>query len=127
MKLGYTILYVRDAEASLVFFEKAFGLPRRFYHESGYGEIDTGSTALGFASHELGASNLPHGYVRADESPLPLGMEIALVTDDVSGAYKQALDAGAVALAGIAVLVASGLYLMHRERVARLKAKAADA
>ena len=86
MKLGYTILYVRDAEASLVFFEKAFGLPRRFYHESGYGEIDTGSTALGFASHELGASNLPHGYVRADESPLPLGMEIALVTDDVSGA-----------------------------------------
>ena len=41
---------------------------------------------------------MPHGYVRADESPLPLGMEIALVTDDVSGAYKQALDAGAVAL-----------------------------
>ena len=32
-----------------------------------------------------------------------------------------------LALAGIAVLVASGLYLMHRERVARLKAKAADA
>lgn len=32
-----------------------------------------------------------------------------------------------LALAGIVVLVASGLYLMHRERLARLKAKAADA
>ncbi len=32
-----------------------------------------------------------------------------------------------LALAGIVVLVASGLYLMHRERLARLTAKAADA
>ncbi|MBL8691695.1 MAG: DMT family transporter [Rhodospirillaceae bacterium] len=32
-----------------------------------------------------------------------------------------------LALAGIVVLVASGLYLMHRERLARLKEKAADA
>jgi lactoylglutathione lyase len=42
MKLGYTILYVRDVEASLNFFEIAFGLSRRFYHESGYGEVETG-------------------------------------------------------------------------------------
>ncbi len=53
MKLGYTIFYVNDVEASLTFFEKAFGLPRRFYHESGYGEVETGSTALGFASHDF--------------------------------------------------------------------------
>ena len=38
MKLGYVFLYVDDVEASLGFFEKAFGLPRRFYHESGYGD-----------------------------------------------------------------------------------------
>jgi hypothetical protein len=29
-------------------FEKAFGIKRRFIHESGYGEMDTGSTALAF-------------------------------------------------------------------------------
>lgn len=98
MKFGYTILYVDDVEASLAFFEAAFGLPRRFYHESGYGEVETGSTALGFASHQLGASNLPAGYVKADASILPLGMEIALVTDDVPAAFKQAVAAGATPL-----------------------------
>jgi catechol 2,3-dioxygenase-like lactoylglutathione lyase family enzyme len=33
MKLGYTILYVADVAASLSFFERAFGLKRRFLHE----------------------------------------------------------------------------------------------
>jgi len=98
MKLGYAILYVSDVEESLAFFEKAFGLPRRFYHESGYGEIETGSTALGFASHQLGISNLPEGYVKADALSMPLGMEIALVTDDVQSAYEKAIAAGAKAL-----------------------------
>ena len=98
MKFGYTILYVADVEASLTFFEKAFGLSRRFFHESGYGEIETGSTALGFASHQLGSSNLPVGYVKADESVLPLGMEIALISDDVQSAYDRAISAGATPL-----------------------------
>jgi len=98
MKLGYTILYVSDVEASLAFFDAAFGLPRRFYHESGYGEVETGSTALGFASHQLGTSNLPAGYVKADASSVPLGMEIALVTDDVHSAFDRAIAAGAIPL-----------------------------
>ena len=95
MKLGYTILYVDDVEASLTFFEKAFGLPRRFYHEGGYGEVETGATALAFASHVLGASNLPEGYVSASALNLPLGMEIALVCDDVQRAFDKAIEAGA--------------------------------
>lgn len=98
MKFGYTIVYVADVEASLSFFERAFGLSRRFFHESGYGEVETGVTALGFASHQLGASNLPAGYVKADDSIIPLGMEIALVTNNVQAAYDKALEAGAVAL-----------------------------
>jgi len=50
MKLGYTILYVPDVAASLAFFERAFGLKRRFLHETGtYGELDTGATTLAFA------------------------------------------------------------------------------
>jgi catechol 2,3-dioxygenase-like lactoylglutathione lyase family enzyme len=40
MKLDYTILYVPDVPASLAFFEQAFGLKRKFLHESGtYGEL----------------------------------------------------------------------------------------
>ncbi|WP_019101436.1 VOC family protein [Chromobacterium haemolyticum] len=99
MQFGYTILYVSDVAASLAFFENAFGLKRRFLHESGdYGELDTGATTLAFAAHPLGRMNLPEGYVAADASPLPLGMEIALVTDDVAAAHAQALRHGGVEL-----------------------------
>lgn len=100
MKLGYTIAYVPDVEDSLAFYEQAFGLERRFLHESGtYGELDTGETTLGFAAHELGDSHFPTGHVRASESARPLGMEIALVTDDVAAAHASALQHGAIELA----------------------------
>ncbi|MGD9636767.1 MAG: VOC family protein [Lautropia sp.] len=100
MKLGYTIIYVPDVAASLSFFESAFGLKRRFLHESGtYGELDTGETTLAFAAHELGDVNFPGGHVRADESRQPLGVEIALVTDDVPAAHLKAVRLGARELA----------------------------
>jgi catechol 2,3-dioxygenase-like lactoylglutathione lyase family enzyme len=100
MKLGYTIIYVPDVAASLGFFSKAFGLRQRFLHESGtYGELDTGETTLAFAAHELGDDNFPGGHVRAHESKTPLGMEIALVTDDVQQAHAKALAQGAAELA----------------------------
>jgi lactoylglutathione lyase len=98
MKFGYTIIYVADVAASLAFFEKAFSLKTRFLHESGYGELETGETTLAFASHQLGESNLPGGYVAADASPLPLGIEIAIVTDSVVEAHHHAVSAGAVSV-----------------------------
>jgi len=98
MKFGYTIIYVADVSASLAFFEKAFGLKTRFQHESGYGELETGGTTLAFATHELGTTNLPAGYVHADASPLPLGIEIALVTESVATAHERAVAAGALSL-----------------------------
>ncbi len=100
MKLGYTIVYVPQVADSLQFFEKAFGLEQKFLHESGdYGELKTGETTLAFASHGLGALNFPKGHVHASESKLPLGMEIALVTDDVMQAHASALKHGARELA----------------------------
>ncbi len=99
MQFGYTIIYVPDVAASLAFFEQAFGLTRRFLHESGtYGELESGATALAFAAHELGALNFPAGYVAADTSPQPLGMEIALVTPDVATAFERAVSVGATPL-----------------------------
>lgn len=98
MKFGYTIIYVADVGASLAFFENAFGLKTRFQHESGYGELETGDTTLAFATHTLGEGNLPAGYVHADASALPLGVEIALVTESVSAAHERAIAAGALSL-----------------------------
>ena len=99
MKLGYTIVYVPHVAESLAFFECAFGLTRRFLHESGdYGELETGETTLAFASHELGHANFPAGFVAASESSKPLGVEIALVTLSVAEAHAKALAAGATEL-----------------------------
>lgn len=99
MKFGYTIVYVPDVASSLTFYESAFDLKRRFMHESGtYGELETGQTTLSFAAHELGEMNLHRSYVRANESREPLGMEIALVTDDVPTAHQKALAHGATEL-----------------------------
>ncbi len=96
MKFGYTIVYVADPGASLDFFERAFGLARRFLHESGgYGELGTGATTLAFAQHDTARGNLGHDYVAADRSPQPLGMEVGLLTDDVPAAVRRAVDAGA--------------------------------
>ncbi len=100
MKFAYTIVYVSDVAATLGFFERAFGLRRRFLHESGeYGELDTGATTLSFAAHATARGNLGRDYVAADASAAPLGIEVGLVTDDVPAACERALQAGAVLLA----------------------------
>jgi len=96
MKLGYTIIYVPNVESSVKFYGLAFGLQQKFLHESGdYGELSTGETTLAFASHALGEMNFPQGHVRASESEQPLGMEIALVTQDVQAAHNSAIAHGA--------------------------------
>ena len=93
MQFGYTILYVDDVASTLDFYGKAFDRPTRFLHESGtYGELETGATALAFASRtmlrEMGKTPQPPVL------SAPTG-EIALVTDDVAAAVKRAVDAGA--------------------------------
>ena len=99
MKLGYTIIYVPNVASSLRFFGQAFGLEQKFLHEAGdYGELMTGETTLAFASHALGELNFPKGHVRASDSKQPLGMEIALVTNDVHKAHEAALANGAAEL-----------------------------
>lgn len=101
MRFGYTIAYVRDVGETVAFWEKAFGLKRRFVDESGqYAEMDTGATTLAFASNTLGESNLPDGFRRNDTSEPPAGIEIALITDDVEAAFRSALDAGGKKTAG---------------------------
>ena len=35
MQLGYTLVYVADVAATVDFYEHAFGLARRFVHDSG--------------------------------------------------------------------------------------------
>jgi lactoylglutathione lyase len=103
VSLGYVILVVKDVPASLTFYEKAFGLSRRFFNDDNgkaYGELETGAARLGFASLELANEHLKQEVVAASSSKAPLGFEIALVTSDVSALYTQAVNAGATAIGG---------------------------
>lgn len=102
MKFAYTLVYVPDVAASLAFFDRAFGLPTRFLHESGaYGEVETGAggTRLAFVDHATARDSVQHDYVAAHASTQPLGMEIGFTVDDVPAAYDRAVAAGARAMA----------------------------
>jgi lactoylglutathione lyase len=99
MKFGYTIIYVPSVSDALAFYEKAFGFQVRFLHESGqYGELESGSTTLAFASHAMGEMNFGANFVPVSASATPPGIELAFVTDDVPSAYAKAVAAGAVPL-----------------------------
>jgi uncharacterized glyoxalase superfamily protein PhnB len=99
MEFGYCIVYVANVPEALAFWERAFGLERKFLAEEGvFGALHTGSTTLAFCSHALARDSVGQDYVRADKSREPLGMEVGLVTKDVPAALKRAVDAGATLL-----------------------------
>lgn len=98
MKFGYTIIYVPDVEAAVSFYETAFSVPRRFVHESGqYAEMETGQTALAFASEGMLALNGLSAKVSSKDNVAP-AIEVALIADDVTAAYRTALAHGALAV-----------------------------
>lgn len=96
MKLGYVILFVPDVPAAVSFYEAAFGLKQRFVDPVGYGEMETGSTALAFVSEELlrqdGLSFRSHK--NTDEEAA--GVEVAFVTNDPKADFDIAVAAGAI-------------------------------
>lgn len=93
MHLGYVIFYVSDVAKTVSFYERAFGLKRRFVHESGtYAEMKTGATALAFVDQSL----INFSFQSASKDGPPFGQEIGLVTVDVEAAYTHALSAGAL-------------------------------
>jgi lactoylglutathione lyase len=101
VSLGYVILFVKDVSASLAFYEKAFGLSRRFFNDDqgkAYGELETGAACLAFVSFELASEHLNGKFAAAAPDQLPLGAEIALVTSDVPALYARAVKAGAVSV-----------------------------
>lgn len=95
MKFAYTIIYVADVPATVAFYEKTFGLKRRFIHESNlYAEMETGDTALAFAGNEMAEMN---GIDIRQNAPTEsaAGFEVAFVSDDPKRDYEKAVAAGA--------------------------------
>src|SRR5690349_15886080 len=99
MKFGYTILYVDDVEATVAFYESAFGLKRTMVVPDEFGELDTGATKLSFAARAHVAKLFPIPFQDAGPKNDPAPIEIGLVTDDVSAAFDRAVAAGAITVA----------------------------
>ena len=98
MLLGWVIVYVEDPPGAREFYMRAFGLEGGFVAGSEYAELDTGTTKLAFANYALGDRNFAGGVRPADRDGRPPNVELALVADDVDGAYERALEAGCVSL-----------------------------
>ncbi|MEN2402682.1 VOC family protein [Flavobacterium sp. MC2016-06] len=97
IKFGYTILYVENVEASIVFYENAFGFSRKFITpDNDYGELITGETTLSFASKKLASQNLKEGFIESSLANKPFANEIGFITDDVAGMVQKATSFGAV-------------------------------
>ena len=100
IQLGWVIVYVDDPPAAREFYIEAFGLQGGFVAGSGtYAELDTGATKLAFAAYTLGEHNFPGGVRSAPLDGQPPNVELALVAEDVDGAYARALAAGCTSLA----------------------------
>lgn len=91
MKFGYTIIYVDQVEATIAFYERAFGFKRDMVVEGEFGQLATGETRLGFAARKM-----MHGPAHfASAKDKPLAVEVAFTTNDVQAAFDKAVAAGA--------------------------------
>src|ERR1700722_3748841 len=72
MQFGYTILYVRDVEKTVAFYESAFGLKRKFVHDSGNGEFLPRLKYESYRDHGV-------AYDEKEDTPRPLLFQLDLL------------------------------------------------
>ena len=95
MKFGYAIVYVPHVQEAMDFYEIAFGLEKRFLHESKqYGEMETGTTVLAFADEMFVSTSDSFRPNRQNDKAA--GVEIAFVASDVIAAFRHACSSGAI-------------------------------
>ncbi|AUX45583.1 glyoxalase [Sorangium cellulosum] len=93
-RFGGAIVYVPDAVATAAFYERAFGIERKFVSDGNdYCELQ-GDLPLGFVQEDFAQKSLPEFARNRPRAPAA-GFEIALVSEDVDAAYKRAVAAGA--------------------------------
>src|SRR4051794_9342170 len=106
LRFAWPILHVAAVPAPAAFYERTFGLPRRFIDPQGtYAELETGSTVLAFAEHELVRRIGAHADTLA-EAAAPQGFEIALAADaaSIERAYARAVEAGCTPVKPLAAM-----------------------
>jgi lactoylglutathione lyase len=91
------MMYVRDVDASLAFYEAVLGVERLHIDEDGsYGDLEVGSTGLGFVAEWHADRHLDTSFRRNTPGEAPAGFELYFVVDDLDEAFARAIDAGAI-------------------------------
>ena len=102
MKYAYTIMYVKNVEATITFYTAAFGFKKKFITpDKDYGEIISGETTIAFATIALGKTNVENGFIESDKTQKPFGIELAFTTENIETDFKKAIEAGAQKIANI--------------------------
>lgn len=95
MRFGYTIIYVQNIQATVLFYEQAFGLRTKFIDaNTQYAEMDTGHVTLAFVAEDMAVTHSARIMANRSGGAAP-GIEIVLVSDNISQDFQHALSFGA--------------------------------
>ena len=100
-EIGMTLLYVRDVQESIGFYENAFGIERDANVTAGFASIfqrSAGST-LGFVQRDFAREHVDGVAEVALERDAP-PVVVLFVVSDVDATYRRAVDAGAISVRG---------------------------
>lgn len=96
-RLGFVLLYTPDVATKVAFYERAFGMERKYVAADGEYAQMAGELPLGFVDEAFARKNGAEFVVSRKGQP-PAGIEIGFVFDDVAAAYRRAVDAGCAAV-----------------------------
>ncbi|WP_404343562.1 VOC family protein [Pseudoalteromonas mariniglutinosa] len=96
MELASQVIYVDNVEEVLDFYYQAFGFnTKSLSDDAEYGELNTGSVKLAFATHPYAQAHFKQGYIRAHPKQPALGFELRFNCKSLSASYDKAVLAGA--------------------------------
>ena len=96
-QLGFVILYTRDVANKMAFYERAFGMQKKFLADQGvYGEMD-GEVPLQFVQEDFAGGYVSDFVPNRAERP-PAATEIGFLCEDAPAAYQRAIDAGCTSI-----------------------------
>ena len=95
-RFGSTILYTSKPRETIEFYERAFGLKRKFFVEQpGYGELQTGETTLAISNIAIEKNERGYPEASTPENPVS-GFHVSFMTSQVEVLYQHAVDEGAI-------------------------------
>ena len=95
--LGFVILYTRDVARKMAFYERAFGMKRKYLAEKEvFGEME-GEVPLQFVREDFVKTEV-QDFVPSRPDRSPAAIELGFLLKDVPAAYARAMEAGCISV-----------------------------